>query len=695
MPAPGEVKAAGGVTQEGGLGNPAEVLWNLIIRPPRSRYSVEQLGPKHFCLERRAFVRRTDVQLKNPRGHALECSLFEPLPQTAWDQSRQQAEQHAGQANGSGWGVTPGKEAQEDVSAPWAQEAAPDTGAPALPCVVFLHGNSSCRLEAAPLVQLLMPLSISLFCFDFSGCGLSEGEYISLGWFERDDLALCIDYLRSLGRVSQIAIWGRSMGAFTALLHADRDPSIAGLVLDSPFTSLTLLAEELARHHAKVPAWMVRAVLTAVRGVIQVKAGFDIDKLNAFDHVGCSFSPALFIAANGDDFILPHHAQELHDAYQGEKDLHFIPGDHNSARPEACRRKAALFLCRTFHDAKLDQLLDMHTSGLFDIFTGQAALQQLAVDGQITDGMDCSDEGKALCQQMQVFPSLRRMMLIRETNCRRPFITRTTIRLLQESSEAGFFVRLEPAVDAVRLQGIPHMLVVTISAGAVVISRVCDDALETVAATGGIPVRVLHHVVLSMARSGRLLLQVEADAHDLPENVISLEMDCGGTFREQVKLWVMLLSGQTSFGQLAVEDGEATLRENLGDALLGSRHLGGTSVASRPALMPRGDSGLTATRSSPNDSARTAAAAAAIGGLSSAQVLDCCASQPEALVGWRVRISSLGDCVVVGVRRRWGRSTQHLICTTPTRLTSVVLRRKDSHHLRRQGLEFEVLERDF
>jgi hypothetical protein len=28
------------------------------------------------------------------------------------------------------------------------------------------------------------------------------------------------------------------MGAVTALMHADRDPSIAGLVLDGPFSSL-------------------------------------------------------------------------------------------------------------------------------------------------------------------------------------------------------------------------------------------------------------------------------------------------------------------------------------------------------------------------------------------------------------------------------------------------------------------------
>ena len=43
----------------------------------------------------------------------------------------------------------------------------------------------------------------------------------------------------STGTVSTIALWGRSMGAATALMHGERDPSIAGMVLDSAFADLT------------------------------------------------------------------------------------------------------------------------------------------------------------------------------------------------------------------------------------------------------------------------------------------------------------------------------------------------------------------------------------------------------------------------------------------------------------------------
>ena len=46
------------------------------------------------------------------------------------------------------------------------------------------------------------------------GCGISEGEYISLGYYERNDLDCVIQYLRDHKDVSTIGLWGRSMGGF-------------------------------------------------------------------------------------------------------------------------------------------------------------------------------------------------------------------------------------------------------------------------------------------------------------------------------------------------------------------------------------------------------------------------------------------------------------------------------------------------
>lgn len=152
-------------------------------------------------------VHRKDITLPNDQGIPLECSFF------------------------------------QQVNRPSSR----------LPCVVYLHGNSSSRLEALSSMDVLLSQGIQVFAFDFSGCGLSGGQYISLGWYEREDLQTVITYLRNSGQVSTIGLWGRSMGAITAMMHADRDPSIAGLVLDSGFASLRLLAEDLCKQHVRLP----------------------------------------------------------------------------------------------------------------------------------------------------------------------------------------------------------------------------------------------------------------------------------------------------------------------------------------------------------------------------------------------------------------------------------------------------------
>lgn len=51
--------------------------------------------------------------------------------------------------------------------------------------------------------------------FDFAGCGLSEGNKISLGFRESIDLAIIIAEARRRGN-RKILLWGRSMGASTS-----------------------------------------------------------------------------------------------------------------------------------------------------------------------------------------------------------------------------------------------------------------------------------------------------------------------------------------------------------------------------------------------------------------------------------------------------------------------------------------------
>jgi len=152
-----------------------------------------------------------------------------------------------------------------------------------------------------------------------------------------------VDVLRNSGKVSTIGLWGRSMGAVTALLHGDRDPCIAGMVIDSSFANLKQLAKEMALNHIKIPKFILSVGLVFIRRTIKKKAGFDIDELSPISHANRCFIPAMFIAARGDDFIKLHHSEDIYNLYAGEKNIVFCDGGHNTSRPKFLFDSVAIF----------------------------------------------------------------------------------------------------------------------------------------------------------------------------------------------------------------------------------------------------------------------------------------------------------------------------------------------------------------
>lgn len=266
-----------------------EQLVNFIIRPPRAEYSPDHdLLDEEFMLKGKWYNRK-DIEIKSKREDTLQCSHYLPV------------------------------ENPEGM---------------ALPCVIYCHGNSGCRVDASEAAVLLLPLNITVFTLDFSGSGLSGGEHVTLGWNEKDDLKAVVDYLRADGNVSMIGLWGRSMGAVTSLMYGAEDLSIAGMVLDSPFSDLVDLMMELVdTYKVRLPKFTVKFAIQYMRKAIQKKAKFDIMDLNSIKVAKSCFVPVLLGHAIDDDFIQPHHSERIFDAYVGDKNIIKFEGDHNSIRP--------------------------------------------------------------------------------------------------------------------------------------------------------------------------------------------------------------------------------------------------------------------------------------------------------------------------------------------------------------------------
>ena len=296
---------------------PTTQLVGAVCRPPRDTYDETDLvGGRRAAFmfgESRPTIKkyyRQDVELRNPRGQKLQCSHYRPCIVTSSD----------------------GR----------------------LPCCIYCHTNSGSRRDAEEILFHLLPHGITVFSLDFSGSGLSEGEWVTLGALEVEDLATAVAYLRDEGSTSTLAIWGRSMGAVTALLYSHRDPSIAGVVADSSFSRLTDLMLELATNENgasvatggfSVPKPLVKVALTMIKRSVRRRAEFNIDHVAPLERVPETYVPTLFGHAKGDTFVAPHHSERLFVAHGADtKNFISFEGDHNDMRPEFWYDSALIFL---------------------------------------------------------------------------------------------------------------------------------------------------------------------------------------------------------------------------------------------------------------------------------------------------------------------------------------------------------------
>jgi pimeloyl-ACP methyl ester carboxylesterase len=216
------------------------------------------------------------------------------------------------------------------------------------PVLIYMHGNASARVEVLPQLSYLLSLGIAVFAFDFAGSGKSDGEYVSLGYYEREDLTCVVAHLRATPGVSTIAFWGRSMGAAAALMYGDRDPDIACMIIDSSFADLVQLAEEMvekAREQGIVlPNVVVSAALRMIQWSVEKHANFNIKQVSPISHAGNCVIPALFVTGEHDDFIKKHHSEAICENYAGHKNLMVVAGDHNDPRPKTMFDAASSFL---------------------------------------------------------------------------------------------------------------------------------------------------------------------------------------------------------------------------------------------------------------------------------------------------------------------------------------------------------------
>lgn len=319
-------------------------LLDAITRPPRDVYSEDTLvggsrGSFRFALPGYPVAKyyRESVVLTNPRGQKLVCSHFRCCQEGLVERGGSAGTPGSAGSAGEGDGAHRPQQARAQQRQPPASPFSLLQSSNPSPVVIYLHSNSGSQRDAEEILFNVLQYNISVFALDFAGSGLSDGEYVTLGAYEQQDVQTVVEYLRSLPSVSTIGIWGRSMGAVTALLYSHRDPSIAACVVDSPFSDLVELMTEIAtdtQHGMGLPKRLVKMLLVFMKRSVRRRAKFRLEDVSPRDVVGGTYVPVLFGHGRGDTFIGDWHTERLFERHGAEvKRVVSFDGDHNSMRP--------------------------------------------------------------------------------------------------------------------------------------------------------------------------------------------------------------------------------------------------------------------------------------------------------------------------------------------------------------------------
>lgn len=123
------------------------------------------------------------------------------------------------------------------------------------------------------------------------------------------------------------------MGAASSILYASCDPTLSVLILDSPFTSLRQVTEDLIYSSKIIPNLLFKYLFQSIREHILAIASFDILDVNPIKFASYCQMPAIFLHGVKDKLVSINQSRELYDAYTGDKYLLELGGGHNSPRP--------------------------------------------------------------------------------------------------------------------------------------------------------------------------------------------------------------------------------------------------------------------------------------------------------------------------------------------------------------------------
>ena len=165
----------------------------------------------------------------------------------------------------------------------------------------------------------------------------SEGDYIGMGWLDKDDIAKWVEWIVEQDDQAEIILHGVSMGGATVMMTSGYNlDHVIGYIEDCGYTSVwDIFASELDKRFS-LPTF---PILDISNLIASLQAGYDFKDASSITQVSQTKKPMLFIHGGKDDFVPTSMVYEVYEAATCKKDLYLVDaaghGESKDYNPDA------------------------------------------------------------------------------------------------------------------------------------------------------------------------------------------------------------------------------------------------------------------------------------------------------------------------------------------------------------------------
>ena len=190
--------------------------------------------------------------------------------------------------------------------------------------MIMVHGYRGDGASIISPIKQMKKAGYNLLIPDLRGHGFSEGDYIGMGWDDREDIIQWIDYLLSKDPHASIILYGVSMGGATVMdVAGEKLPhQVKAIIEDCGYTSVW----DIFKAHIDMNNIESEVALHMASLVTKIRAGYYLEDVRPIEQVKKSQTPMLFIHGAEDNFVPFSMVNELYNAATGPKEKLVIQG---------------------------------------------------------------------------------------------------------------------------------------------------------------------------------------------------------------------------------------------------------------------------------------------------------------------------------------------------------------------------------